>query len=297
MFKKPSHIAFLSVCSNTLVVTIKMIVGVLTGSVAIISEAIHTLLDLLASCIAFISVKLSSRPPDKNHPYGHGKIENLSGTIETMLIFVAGIWIIVESVKKIINPEPVSMPSLGIAVMLFGAFMNFIVSRIVNRAAVENHSIAMRSNAFHLLTDVYTSLGVAFGLLIVSVTNWTFLDPLIGIGLAMYIMIEAIHLWKESFNPLLDNNLPEETEDEIRQIIDRFDNEFIEYHNLRTRRSGPVEYIDFHLIVNKNTSIEVAHELCNRIEFAIKERFHRAETFIHLEPEEEAIYKKKHSSN
>lgn len=292
MFKKPSFVALLSVCSNTLVVTLKLIVGVLTGSVAIISEAIHTLLDLFASCIAFISVKLSNRPPDKNHPYGHGKIENLSGTIETLLIFVAGIWIIVESVKKLIHPEPVSMPSLGIAVMLFGALMNYIVSRIVNRTAIETNSIAMKSNAFHLLTDVYTSLGVAFGLLIVSITEWTFLDPLIGIGLAMYIMIEAIHLWKESFNPLLDNNLPEEREQEICKIIDRFSNEFIEYHNFRTRRSGPIDYIDFHLIVQKDTTIEVAHELCNKIEFAIKDQFYYTETFIHLEPEDEALFTK-----
>ena len=173
--------------------------------------------------------------------------------------------------------------------MLFGALMNFIVSRIVHRSAIENHSIAMKSNAFHLLTDVYTSLGVAFSLLIVSITKWTFLDPLIGIGLAMYIMIEAVHLWRESFNPLLDNNLPEKEEEKVRTIIDHFQNEFIEYHNLRTRRSGPNTYIDFHLIVQKNLTVEVAHELCNKIEFAINEKFPKAETFIHLEPEDEAL--------
>ena len=297
MFKTPAGIAFLSVCSNAFIVILKLIVGVVTGSIAIISEAIHTLLDLIASCVAFFSVKFSNRPPDKNHPYGHGKIENLSGTIETLLIFVAGIWIIVECVKKIIHPEPVNFPTLGIAVMLLGALINFIVSKIINRVAIETKSIAMKSNAFHLLTDVYTSLGVAFSLLIVSVTNWTFLDPLIGIALAMYIMIEAIHLWKESFNPLLDNNLSETEEHEICSIVDRFKNEYIEYHDLRTRRSGPIEYIDFHIIVKKNLTVEIAHDLCNKIELAIKERFPRAETFIHLEPEDEAIFQNKSNQN
>ena len=289
MLKNPARVAILSILSNTVVVTLKLIVGFFTGSVAIISEAIHTFLDLLASCIAFFSVKISNLPPDKNHPYGHGKVENLSGTIETLLIFIAGIWIIVECIEKLIHPEPVSFPSLGIAVMLFGALMNFIVSRIVHRSAIENHSIAMKSNAFHLLTDVYTSLGVAFSLLIVSITKWTFLDPLIGIGLAMYIMIEAVHLWRESFNPLLDNNLPEKEEEKVRTIIDHFQNEFIEYHNLRTRRSGPNTYIDFHLIVQKNLTVEVAHELCNKIEFDINEKSPKAETSIHLEPEDEAL--------
>lgn len=284
-----SKIAFLSVLSNSTVVILKIIVGLFTGSVAIISEAIHSLLDLLASFIAFLSVRISSKPADKEHPYGHGKVENISGTIETLLIFVAGIWIIYECIHKIIAPTPIKLPVLGILVMLFGALINFFVSRIVYRTAKNTNSIAMKSNALHLLTDVYTSLGVALSLLIVHLTGWYILDPIIGILLASYIMMEAFKLMKETFPPLMDARLSMEEEEQIIQIIESFKDEYIEYHDFRTRRSGAEEYIDFHLVVASNESIETVHNLCDRIEEKINTHFHQANILIHLEPENEKV--------
>ncbi|WP_427108266.1 cation diffusion facilitator family transporter [Lysinibacillus xylanilyticus] len=285
-----SKVAFLSVLSNSTVVILKLIVGLFTGSVAILSEAIHSLLDLLASFIAFLSVRISSKPADKEHPYGHGKVENISGTIETLLIFVAGIWIIYECIHKIITPTPIKLPVLGILVMLLGALINFVVSRIVYRTAKNTNSVAMKSNALHLLTDVYTSLGVALSLLIVHLTGWYILDPIIGIILACYIMIEAFKLMKEAFPPLLDARLSKEEEEQIIQIIESFKDEYIEYHDFRTRRSGAEEYIDFHLVVASNKSIETVHDLCDRIEEKINNLFHQANILIHLEPENEKIY-------
>lgn len=284
-----SKIAFLSVLSNSTVVLLKIIVGLFTGSVAILSEAIHSLLDLLASFIAFLSVRISSKPADKEHPYGHGKVENISGTIETLLIFVAGIWIIYECIHKIITPTPIKLPVLGILVMLLGALINFVVSRIVYRTAKNTNSVAMKSNALHLLTDVYTSLGVALSLWIVHLTGWYILDPIIGIILACYIMIEAFKLMKETFPPLLDARLSKEEEEQIIQIIESFKEEYIEYHDFRTRRSGAEEYIDFHLVVASNKSIETVHNLCDRIEEKINNLFHKANILIHLEPENEKI--------
>lgn len=284
-----SKIAFLSVLSNSTVVILKIIVGLFTGSVAIVSEAIHSLLDLLASFIAFLSVRISSKPADKEHPYGHGKVENISGTIETLLIFVAGIWIIYECIHKIIAPTPIKLPVLGILVMLFGALINFFVSRIVYRTAKNTNSVAMKSNALHLLTDVYTSLGVALSLLIVHLTGWYILDPIIGILLASYIMMEAFKLMKETFPPLMDARLSMEEEEQIIQIIESFKDEYIEYHDFRTRRSGAEEYIDFHLVVASNESIETVHNLCDRIEEKINTHFHKANILIHLEPENEKI--------
>ncbi|MFJ8514478.1 cation diffusion facilitator family transporter [Lysinibacillus xylanilyticus] len=284
-----SKVAFLSVLSNSTVVILKLIVGLFTGSVAILSEAIHSLLDLLASFIAFLSVRISSKPADKEHPYGHGKVENISGTIETLLIFVAGIWIIYECIHKIIAPTPIKLPVLGILVMLLGALINFVVSRIVYRTAKNTNSVAMKSNALHLLTDVYTSLGVALSLLIVHLTGWYILDPIIGIILAFYIMIEAFKLMKEAFPPLLDARLSKEEEEQIIQIIESFKDEYIEYHDFRTRRSGAEEYIDFHLVVASNKSIETVHDLCDRIEEKINNLFHQANILIHLEPENEKI--------
>ncbi|GIN88920.1 cation transporter [Heyndrickxia sporothermodurans] len=279
----------MSVISNSFVVLLKIIVGFFTGSVAIISEAIHSLLDLAASIIAFFSVRISNRPADKEHPYGHGKIENISGTIETILIFVAGIWIIYECIHKLINPVSIKLPLLGITVMLIGAIINFIVSKIVGRTAEKTNSVAMKSNALHLLTDVYTSLGVAISLFIVNLTGWTFLDPIIGVVLAIFIMFEAFKLLKESFPPLLDARLTANEEKSILQVIESYKNEYIEFHDFRTRRSGPEEYVDFHLVVSSNKNIKTAHELCDRIEKDIHALFKRAHVLIHLEPENERL--------
>ncbi|MDR0271104.1 cation diffusion facilitator family transporter [Paenibacillus sp.] len=284
-----SKTAFLSVLSNTFVVLLKLVIGIVTGSVAVISEAIHSVLDLVASLIAFFSVRLSSRSADKNHPYGHGKVENISGTIETMLIFVAGIWIIYECVHKILNPTTIEFPFLAIAVMVVGAGVNFIVSRKVKKAADKFHSVAMKSNALHLLTDVFTSLGVAIGLLLATLTGWTILDPIIGIVLAIYIMREAYKLMKESFPPLLDARLTEEEEGEILRVIELFKERYIEIHDFRTRRSGPEEYVDFHLVTPSTMDVLTAHQLCDEIEQTIKAVFERAQILIHVEPDHERL--------
>lgn len=282
-----SKIAFLSVISNSLVVMLKIVVGIITGSVAILSEAIHSFLDLIAAFIAFISVRISKKPADTGHPYGHGKVENLSGTIETILIFAAGIWMIYECVQKLVNPAPVHLPVLGIVVMLAGALINLIVSKFVKREAEKVNSVAMKSNALHLLTDVYTSLGVAASLLVVTITEWYILDPIIGMVLAMYIIYEAFKLMKEAFPPLIDTRLSEEEEKTILKIIETFQQEFIEIHDFRTRRSGPQEYIDFHLVVASHVTIKDVHDLCDRIERDITDEFKQAQVMIHPEPESE----------
>ncbi|MCM3039715.1 cation diffusion facilitator family transporter [Paenibacillus motobuensis] len=289
MWLNNSKSAFLSVLSNTFVVLLKLVIGIVTGSVAVISEAIHSALDLVASLIAFFSVRLSNRSADKNHPYGHGKVENISGTIETLLIFVAGIWIIYECVHKLLNPTNIKLPFLGIIVMLVGAGINFIVSRKVKKAADEFHSVAMKSNALHLLTDVFTSLGVAVSLLLVTLTGWTILDPIIGIVLALYIMREAYKLMKESFPPLLDARLTEKEESEILRVIELFKEKYIEIHDFRTRRSGPEEYVDFHLVTPSTMDVLTAHQLCDEIEQAIKAVFERAQVLIHVEPDHERL--------
>ncbi|MEH6895752.1 cation diffusion facilitator family transporter [Bacillus velezensis] len=282
-----SKIAFLSVINNSLVVMLKIVVGIITGSVAILSEAIHSFLDLIAAFIAFISVRISKKPADTGHPYGHGKVENLSGTIETILIFAAGIWMIYECVQKLVNPAPVHLPVLGIVVMLAGALINLIVSKFVKREAEKVNSVAMKSNALHLLTDVYTSLGVAASLLVVTLTEWYILDPIIGMVLAVYIIYEAFKLMKEAFPPLIDTRLSEEEEKTILKIIETFQQEFIEIHDFRTRRSGPQEYIDFHLVVASHVTIKDVHDLCDRIERDITNEFKQAQVMIHPEPESE----------
>ncbi|RYM05653.1 cation transporter [Sporolactobacillus sp. THM7-7] len=279
--------ALLSVLSNSCIVALKLAVGLYTGSAAVISEAIHSSMDLMASVIAFFSVRIAKRPADRMHLYGHGKAENISGTIETLLIFAAGFWIIYECVRKLLKPEPIHLPFLGIAVMLFGAAVNFFVAKIIRKTAEETHSIAMKSNAFHLLTDVFTSLGVAVSLVLASLTGWHFLDPAVGIVLAAYIMYEAAKLMRESFPPLMDARLSPEEEKKITQIIESYQDEYIEFHDFRTRRSGPDEYIEFHLVVPSHWAIGTVDVLCDRIEEDIKEEVPQARIIIHSEPEHE----------
>lgn len=288
MMNRTSNFAFLSVLSNSFVVLLKIVVGIVTGSAAVISEAIHTTLDLLASLIAFFSVRISGKPADSEHPFGHGKFENVSGTIETLLIFVAGIWVIYECIHKLLNPEPIRLPTLAILAMLVGALINFFISKVIRKEADRINSIAMKSNAFHLLTDVYTSLGVAVGLLVVHLTGWHFLDPIIGIVLAVYIMLEAAKLMNEAFPPLLDTRLSDEKEKKILEIIKLFHKEYIEIHDFRTRRSGKQKFVDFHMVVPSHQSIEKTHNLCNRIENEIIKQFNDAEILIHPEPENES---------
>lgn len=286
---EPSRIALLSVLSNALIVLLKIIVGIYTGSIAVLSEAIHSSIDLMASAITFFSVRLSNRPADKIHPYGHGKVENISGTIETLLIFVAGIWIIYECVNKLVRLEPVQLPLLGVLVMLLGAALNFFVSGIIRKSAERTHSVAMKSNAFHLVTDVYTSLGVAAGLLLAGLTGWSFFDPAIGIVLAFFIMFEAAKLIRESFPPLMDARLLPKEERRIRRIIESHQKEYIEFHNFRTRRSGHDVYIEFHLVVPSHLEIDTVDELCDRMEDDIKKEIPNAQILIHSEPEHERL--------
>ncbi len=286
---KTSRIAALSVASNTFVVALKLGIGFITGSVAVVSEAIHSSLDLAASLIAFFAVRVASRPPDPKHPYGHGKFENVSGTVETLLIFVAGIWIIYESVEKILHPAPIRLPWLGVGAMLLGAAINFIVGKIVQKEGEKSRSVAMRSNALHLLTDVYSSLGVAASLVLVSLTNWTILDPIIGVAIALYIMKEALHLVKEAFHPLVDTGLSDKENETIRSILDKYKNRYLEYHDLRTRRAGSEEHIDLHLVVPSNMKVEMAHEICNDIEKDLQQVLHNPKVLIHIEPEQERI--------
>ncbi|MDO7864235.1 cation diffusion facilitator family transporter [Brochothrix thermosphacta] len=287
--KSHTNITLLSIISNLTMFILKLIVGFVTGSVAIISEAIHTSMDLFASILTYFSIQIARQPADKKHPYGHGKAENLSGTVETLLIYVAGIWIIIECIDKLRHPAEITLPFLGIGVMLFGALVNGIVGYLVKRSADKLGSVAMKSNALHLTTDVLTSLGVAVSLLLVHYTGMLWLDPVIGMLTALYIMYEATVLLKESFPPLMDSRLSTKEELLITDAIETYQSNYIEYHDFRTRRAGTEIYIDFHLIVAQEMSVGRAHELCDEIEYSLQQHFSQAEILIHIEPESEVL--------
>ncbi|MGE5473019.1 MAG: cation diffusion facilitator family transporter [Ignavibacteriales bacterium] len=283
---KKAKVAMLSIISNISLILMKIIAGIISGSVSIISEAIHSSMDLLASVIAFISVKISGKPADKEHPYGHGKIENFSGLIEGLLIFVAAFLIINEAVKKIINPTKIEDTWVAVAVMFISAVANTIVSRKLYKVAKEEDSIALEADALHLKTDVYTSLGVGLGLILIAVTGINILDPIVAIAVACLIIKESWVLCRNAFNPLLDSSLPIADEEQIKVVMDKYKNEILDYHMLRTRKAGDVKYIDFHMTVQQELTVKESHELSERIETDLENTLTHTNVNIHIEPGE-----------
>ena len=277
----------LSIISNMTLIIMKLIVGIITGSVSIISEAIHSTMDLLASLIAFISVKISDKPADFDHPYGHGKVENISGVIEALLILSASVLIIIKAINKIRNPEKIGSIGIGFLVMFVSAGINYIVSRKIYKVAKQEDSMALEADALHLKADVYTSLGVGTGLLLIWLTGLHYLDPIVAIIVAIFILKEAFELLKSAFNPLLDATLSKKEISIIEGEINEHKEIFCNFHNLRTRKSGKTKYIDLHLVVPENMYIKDAHNICDAIENGIEETLKFTEVMIHLESCEE----------
>ncbi|MBN1790269.1 MAG: cation transporter [Bacteroidales bacterium] len=275
--------ARLSIISNSSLIVIKLLAGLISGSVSIISEAIHSGMDLLAAIIAFFSVKMSDIPPDREHPYGHGKFENVSGVVEAVLIFIAAGWIIYEAVHKMIAPGPIENIGIGAAVMAVSAIVNFLVSRRLYQVAKKTDSIALEADALHLKTDVYTSVGVAVGLSLLWITGWKLLDPLVAIAVALMIIRESYLLLRNAFSPLLDSSLSEEETNIIHEVIQK---RGFSFHHLRTRKSGRYRFADLHLELPENMILTEVHKICDEIEVEIERRINDIDIEIHAEPME-----------
>jgi cation diffusion facilitator family transporter len=275
-------IARLSIVSNTFLILLKLLAGIISGSVSIISEAIHSAMDLIAAVIAFFSVKVSDNPPDSRHPYGHGKVENISGVIESLLIFIAAIWIIVEAVKKLLG-ERIELESiaLGSVVMLISAIVNTYVSRRLYKVARETRSVALEADALHLKTDIYTSLGVAVGLGLIIITGINWFDPVIAILVAMFIIREAYFLMRKAFTPLLDTAW---SEDEIEELEAKLRDLDVNYHDLRTRVAGNYRFMDLHIQIPEEDSVGNAHKYCDKIEDVLTSVYENLTVTIHVEP-------------
>jgi cation diffusion facilitator family transporter len=275
-------IARLSILSNTLLIIMKLVIGLISGSVSIISEAIHSSMDLIAAIIAFLSVKVSDNPPDSKHPYGHGKIENISGVIEAMLIFIAAIWIIIEAARKLLG-EKIELDSiaLGSLVMLISAIVNTIVSKRLYKVARLTNSVALEADALHLKTDVYTSLGVAVGLCLIMATGINWLDPVVAIMVALFIIRESYLLLRRAFTPLLDTAWGADEIEELEKTLNRLE---VSYHDLRTRLAGNYRFIDLHIQIPEDVSVGSAHKYCDKIENELNGIYENLTVTIHVEP-------------
>ncbi|AEF95114.1 cation diffusion facilitator family transporter [Desulfotomaculum nigrificans CO-1-SRB] len=282
---KKVRVARLSILSNTCLTMGKLWVGLTMGSVGVISEALHSGLDLVASLIAFMAVRQSGKPADESHPYGHGKFENLAGIIEALLILVAAIGIFTQSVPKLLHGGG-ELEALGLGAVVMGASagINWIVSRVLIKVGEETESPALVADGWHLRTDVYTSLGVFIGIGAIKVTGYTILDPLIAIAVGLLIVKAAVDLIRDSMSSMLDASLPQEEEEVIKGVLTNHADKFLEYHGLRTRKAGPNRHVDLHLVVPRHMPISSAHLLCDRIEAEIREILPGVEVLIHTEP-------------
>jgi cation diffusion facilitator family transporter len=281
-----SGAATLSVVSNSLLIALKIAAGAITGSIAILTEAAHSFVDLIASVIALISVRKADEPPDPEHPYGHEKVENLAAAIEGILILVGAAIIIFEATHRLVVGAHVERLGVGLAVIGVSAVANLAVSSYLGRRAREHRSAALAGDAAHLRTDAFTSMGVLAGLGLVQLTGNAVFDPIAALAVAGAIVFAGLRILTGSSRVLMDEAPPPAELDRIEAAIAAArPPEMAGYHKLRARRAGAHSYIDLHVQFRSGTTLEDAHALAHRLRDAIEAEIPRSEVLIHVEPE------------
>jgi cation diffusion facilitator family transporter len=285
--RRKTRAAALSIASNSLLIALKVVAGVITGSVAILTEAAHSAIDLLASLIAFFSLRKAAAPADASHPYGHAKLENLAAAIEGMLILVGAAVIVYESIHRLAAGAHLDKLGIGIAVVGFSALVNFGVSEHLYRQARATESPALAGDAAHLRTDAWTSVGVLVGLTLVAITGVNALDSVTALIVAAAIVASGVRLVTSSSRVLVDEALPAEELEQVREVMRAHKGtEVLGFHALRARRAGSRRYIDMHVQFRDGTSLERAHQLAHQLQAEIRGRLGGgADVLIHLEPQ------------
>lgn len=282
-----SRAALVSIASNSLLILLKLVAGAVTGSVAIITDAIQSSIDLIASVVAFFSVREAEQPADAQHRYGHEKFENVAAGVEGMLILVGSGIIVYTAARSLANGPELESLGFGIAVVGFATVVNLGVSSYLFRRAHELGSPALEGDAAHLRTDAWTSLGVLVGLTLVSVTGETWIDPVAALLIAVAIVVTGLRVTARAWRALVDEALPDEDLAAIREEIESSPaGGVVGYHQLRTRQAGPRRYVDLHVQFRSGTSLEDAHATAHALQDRIAGRLRGADVLIHLEPED-----------
>ncbi|MCG7393772.1 cation diffusion facilitator family transporter [Microvirga sp. ACRRW] len=277
-----------SIFIGALVFALKYAAYYLTGSIALYSDALESIINVVTAIAAFMAVRLSAAPADANHPYGHHKVEYFSAVLEGVLIIVAALMILREAYFGFFSPKMIDAPAQGLAVNALATIINGIWSWILIHRGRRLRSPAIVADGRHLLTDVFTSVGVLLGLVLVPITGWTWLDPVLAAFVALNILWSGWGLIKESIGGLMDEALPEATLSRVRELISCNAEGAIEAHDLRTRHAGKMTFIDFHLVVPGTMSVTDAHDICDRLERALKDEIEDALITIHVEPDNKA---------
>jgi cation diffusion facilitator family transporter len=290
--RKKSGVAALSVISNAALVLFKATVGILIGSVSVLSEAIHSGMDLVAALIAFFAVRIAGKAADEEHPFGHTKVESISAAVEALLIFVAAVWIIYEAVQKLLHPRPLETIGWGVGVMLISTIANLIISRQLFKVGRETDSPALIADGWHLRTDVYTSAGVMVGLGIIWLgaylfpsLNLNWIDPVAAIAVAGLIVHAAYDLTRHAIEDLVDQSIPTDEKEWMENYLSSLYPTVRSFHRLRTRKAGSTRFINLHLALDSNLTVAESHSIGDKIVGDFKAHFpHDIDVIVHIEP-------------
>ncbi|MDQ4121130.1 MAG: cation diffusion facilitator family transporter [Acidobacteriota bacterium] len=282
--EKLTRYAWLSILAASLTIALKLAAYYLTDSVGLLSDALESLINLAAAIIALLMLRAAAAPPDEEHAFGHDKAEYFASGIEGTLILIAAAGIGWTSVQRLFAPHPLDSVGIGLAVSAIASVINLFVGFILIRAGREHHSITLEADGRHLMTDVWTSVGVIIGVFLVSITGWFVLDPVIALLVAVNITWTGIQLMRRSANGLMDAAVPLKEKKAIAEVLEKYvRNDGIEYHALRTRESGARKFISLHVVVPGEWTVTRGHQLCEQIENDIRSTIKNAVVFTHLE--------------
>ncbi len=281
--------AWLSIGAAVATITLKTLAFLLTGSIGLLSDAAESLVNLVGAIVALIMLTIAARPADESHAHGHSKAEYFSSGIEGVLILIAAVSIAYAAIRRLMNPQPLEAVGIGIVVAVAASAINFFVARILMRAGKQYDSITLEADAKHLMTDVWTSVGVIAGVAAVAITGWERLDPIIALLVAVNIVWTAIGLLRRSVAGLMDASLPDVEQEAVVKVLDSYKAQGVEYHALRTRQAAAQRFVSFHLLVPGSWTVQHGHALLDQIENEICQDLPGAQVTAHLEPLEDPV--------
>jgi cation diffusion facilitator family transporter len=284
-----TRFAWLSLAAAVVTVALKLLAYALTGSVALLSDALESLINVMAGGMAVAMLRLAERPPDDEHPYGHGKAEYFSSGLEGMLILAAALAIGWTAWRRLLVPMPLEQPAVGLVIVGVATLLNFTIAQILLRAARRGHSITLEANSRHLMTDVWTSAGVIAGVGLAALTGWDRLDALIAIAIALHIVTAGLSLIRRSAHGMLDTAISSAEQDRVAAVLSRYEADGIEFHAVRTRQSGGRRFVSMHVLVPGSWSVRKGHQLLEDVEAQVRAVVPSATVFTHLEPLEDPV--------
>jgi len=286
-YRKITRYAWLSIAVALVTLGMKLLAWWLTGSIGLLSDAVETVVNLVAGVIALLSLMVSAKPEDEDHAYGHTKVEYFASGMEGGMILIAAVGIAWNSVAHFLHPHPLERINVGVALTVAATVLNFIVARILFRAGKRERSVTLEADAHHLMTDVWTSITVVVAIGLVGWTGWLWLDPLMGVLLAFHILFIGAKLVRQSMLGLMDTGFPEEDMQAVRQVLESHSGEGMQYHALRTRQAGARRFMSVHLLVPGKWTVAEGHELVEQVEADLRARLPRLHVTTHLEPLED----------